>query len=63
MYSDYERLIKMDLSQYAGKWVAVCDSKIVAANSSIKQLIKESEAKCGKKKPVITKVSSTARIL
>ena len=63
MYSDYEYLTRLDLSKYAGKWVAVCDSKIVASTDNIKELIKESKAKCGTKKPVITKVSSTARIL
>ena len=30
MYSDYEYLTKLDLSKYAGKWVAVCDSRIAA---------------------------------
>ena len=63
MYSDYEYLIKSDLSKYSGKWVAVCDARVVASNKNIKDLIKESKAKCGSKKPIITKVSAAARIL
>ncbi len=63
MYSDYEYLTNLDLSKYAGKWVAVCDSKIVASSDDIQDLIKESKAKCGAKKPVVTKVSTNARIL
>jgi hypothetical protein len=63
MYSDYEYLTNLDLSKYAGKWVAVCDSKVVASSENIQELIKESKAKCGTKKPIVTKVSSTARIL
>lgn len=63
MYSDYEYLTNLDLSKYSGKWVAIYNSKIVASSENIQDLIKESKAKCGAKKPVVTKVSSTARIL
>ncbi len=63
MYSDYEYLIKADLSKYAGKWIAVCDSKIIASSGNIQNLVKESKSKCGNKKPIVTRVSNDARIL
>jgi len=63
MYSDYEYLIKSDLSKYAGKWVAICDSKVVASSKHIQDLVKATKLKCGTKKAVITKISNSARIL
>ena len=62
MYSDYEYLTNLDLSKYAGKWVAILDSKVVASYDDIKDMVKDT-AKFGSKKPIVTKVSSTARIL
>ncbi len=45
-----------DWSKYSGEWVAIYQNKIVANNSDLAKVIKESSKRCGDKKPLFTKI-------
>ena len=38
--SDYEWLLMQSLSQYKGQWIAVSEKKIIARDTSLKEVIK-----------------------
>jgi lipocalin len=39
--NNYQWYLKTDLQNYAGKWVAIADEKVVAADTDLKRLTKE----------------------
>lgn len=39
--NNYTWYLENDLSKYAGKWVAIFEEKVIAANNDFKQLLKE----------------------
>ena len=55
MNSNYNYYLKVDVSPYTGKWIAIVDNKIVASGKSAKEVYTEAIKK-SKKKPLITKI-------
>lgn len=62
-YSNYEWFLQQDLKEYAGKWVAVIDNKVVASEKDVDTLMTEVKTKYPKKTPLITKVRAKLSIL
>ena len=47
-YANYEWFLKEDLNDYAGKWLAIIDKKVVASGAEVNQVIQEVNKKIGK---------------
>jgi len=62
-YSNYEWFLKTDFGDYAGKWLAIIDKKIVASGDNVTQVIMETKKQFPSKKPFITKVKDKLSIL
>ena len=43
-------------SKYAGRWVAICDDKVIADASTLNGVVKESSKKCSGTTPTFTKI-------
>jgi len=56
--SNYDAFMKLDLSPYLGKWIAVCNRKIVSSGNNVKDVFDEAKAKYPKERPFIWKVPS-----
>ena len=56
MNKNYNFFMKTDISGYIGKWIAVCNRKIVASGDNAKEVFKEAKRKCPKERPLLTRV-------
>jgi hypothetical protein len=56
MEGNYNFYMKEDLSGYIGKWIAICDRRIVAHGSSAKKVFEEAKKKCPTERPLLTRV-------
>ena len=45
MANNYKWYLEHDLDEYAGKWVAIADEKVIAANEDPDELVKEVQKK------------------
>ena len=48
--------MKTNVSSYIGKWIAICNNKIVASGKDVKKVYKEAKKQFPKKRPLITRV-------
>ena len=55
---NYEFYINADLSEYAGKWIAIVDGKVVASGDRADEVGKEAEKKYPDKTITLAKVPS-----
>ena len=53
---NYEFYINADLSEYAGKWIAIVDGKVVASGDRADEVMKEAEDKYPNKEITLAKV-------
>ena len=54
---NYESFISMDLSEYAGKWIAIDNGKVIAEDYDFKKVFqKAKELIPSNKRPFITKI-------
>ena len=56
MGKNYEFFMKTDLSTYIGKWIAICNKKIVSSGNNPKQVFQEAKKRCPDEKPLLAKV-------
>lgn len=56
MVENYDFFMKADLSPHIGKWIAICDKKIVSKGGSAKEVFKEAKAKCPGRRLLLTRV-------
>ena len=56
MEQNYEFFMKADLSSYIGKWIAICDEKIVSSGNNPKKVFEKAKKLCPGHKPLLTKV-------
>jgi hypothetical protein len=56
MELSYSFLLKTDLSKYVGKWVAIVDEKVVAADINAKKAYKKAKLVNPDKEPLLDKV-------
>jgi len=53
---NYEFYINADLSEYAGKWIAIVDGKVVASGDRADEVMEEAEKKYPNKEITLAKV-------
>lgn len=56
MDKNYQFFMKTNIDSYIGKWIAVCNEKIVAHGKDAKKVFKEAKEKCPKERPLLTRV-------
>jgi hypothetical protein len=56
MMQNYEFYMKTDLSSFIGKWIAVCNEKIVSSGDNPKKMFEEAKRLCPGHRPLLTKV-------
>ncbi len=52
----YEFYINNDLSEYAGKWVAIVDEQVVASGDNAKVVLEEALKKFPDRMPLLAKI-------
>jgi hypothetical protein len=57
--TNYDHFMSMDVSPYAGQWVAIRDEKVVAHSSSFKDAYQIAKEKCGRSKPFLAMVPTS----
>lgn len=62
-YTNYEWFLQQDLKEYAGRWIAIIDRKVVGSEKNVDVLMAEVKANFPKKVPLITKVRTKLSIL
>lgn len=58
MTKNYEYFLKANLSQYAGKWVAIVNQRVVSSGFDAQVVYNEAKRKFPNKKPSIAKIPS-----
>lgn len=56
MNKNYNFFMKTDLSSYIGKWIAICNEKVVSYGSDAKKVFEEAKKLYPKERPLLTKV-------
>ncbi|MBI2652412.1 succinyl-CoA synthetase subunit alpha [Candidatus Woesearchaeota archaeon] len=56
MEQNYEFFMKTDLSSYIGKWIAICNEKIVSSGENPKQVFEQAKKLCPGYRPLLTKI-------
>ena len=56
MGQNYEFFMKTDLSAYIGKWIAICNEKIISSGDNPKQVFQEAKRLYPGHIPLLTKV-------
>ncbi|MFH0775310.1 MAG: DUF5678 domain-containing protein [bacterium] len=56
MSRNYEWYIKTDTNEYAGKWIAIVNQKIVVAGEDAKKVYQQAKENYPKEKPSLAKV-------
>jgi len=56
MNENYNFFMGVDLSPYAGEWIAICENKIVSHGTDVKEVFKKAKNSCPGKKPLLTNV-------
>lgn len=55
---NYDWYIKTDTQEYAGKWIAIVDQKVVVSGDDAERVYREAKTMYPEKKPSIAKVPS-----
>lgn len=56
MENNYEFFMKTDLSHYIGKWIAICDEKIISSGDNPKEVFTGAKKVCPEHMLLLTKV-------
>lgn len=54
--NNYDFFMKTDLSKFIGKWIAICNARIVSYGDDAKKVYEEAKQKCPEERPLLTKV-------
>ena len=57
MGQNYQFFIKTNLDSYIGKWVAICDKKIISHGKDPKKVYKEAKDRFPNKRIMLTRVT------
>jgi len=60
---NYNFFMKQSMSEYVGKWVAICDEKIVSSGKNPKMVYDEAHAKYPKCRPLLTRIPEKAAMI
>lgn len=56
MEQNYKFYMKTDVSSFIGKWIAVCNEKIVSSGDNPKEVFEKARKLCPGHRPLLTKV-------
>ena len=56
MEENYQFFMKTKMDPYIGKWIAICNQKIVSYGKDVKKVFKEAKKKYPKEKPLLTRI-------
>ena len=56
--TNYNFFLETNLDKYKGKWIIICDNKIISSGNELKKLVAEAKEKCGNKKFLIARIPS-----
>jgi len=60
---NFNYFLEADLSNYADEWVAIIDKSVVSYGKNVKAVYEDAVKKFPNKKPFLTKISSSKRII
>jgi hypothetical protein len=63
MTKNQDIFMEMDLTPYIGKWVAICDDKVVTSSPTFKETFKEAKRLCPGKRPLVAMVPSNENLI
>jgi len=55
--------MEMNLSPFIGKWVAICDDKVVASSPTFRETFNEAKRLCPGKHPLVAMVPSNENLI
>lgn len=53
---NYQSFLKLDVTQFMDKWVAIVDGKLVAVKDNFKEVYQEATEKFPRKRPLVAKI-------
>ena len=53
---NYQFFMKINIDQFIGEWVAICDQKIISHGKSPKDVLNEAKLKCPNERPFMIRV-------
>jgi len=56
MEQNYKIFMKLDLEDYIGKWIAICNSRLISSGDNPKKVFEEAKKLCPGHMPLLTKV-------
>jgi len=56
MTQEFEFYSVTDMSEYAGKWVAILGNEVIASGDDLKRVYEEAKKKAGNKEPLFTRI-------
>lgn len=56
MSQEFEFYSLADMSNYAGKWVAILGNEVIASGDDLKEVYEKAKKKAGNKEPLFTRV-------
>jgi len=56
MEGDYQFYMETNVDKYIGKWIAICEKKVISSGRDVKKVFREAKEKCGNKTPFLAKV-------
>lgn len=56
--TSYNFFLETDLDEYKGKWVIICDNKVISSGTELKKIVAEAKERCGNKKFLIARIPS-----
>lgn len=60
---NYSAFMDMDLTPYAGEWVAICDGRIVSHDQSLREALEIAMKQCPNEKPLMAKVPTADTLI
>ncbi len=56
MSQEFDFYSLSDMSEYAGKWVAILGKEIIASGDDLKEVYREAKKKAGNKEPLFSRI-------
>ncbi len=56
MKDNYSAFLELDLTEYAGEWVAICDGEVVSHDQSFKKAFETAKRECQGKSPLMAMI-------
>ena len=56
MDKNYNFFMKLNVEEYIGEWIAICDQEVISHGKDVKTVFREAKKRCPKEKPLLTKI-------